>query len=341
LVASLRGVPGVEAVATTSDPPLSGNPLTTIVTIRQGPPVADQGDSDMRNRRMVLYHRVSPGYFTTLGIPLIAGRDFHDDDASNESQLVSPQATPRDGAVIINETMARRFWPDGNAMAHYLSTSFDRRTTSRRRIVGVVRDAKSETLRAPAVAEVYVPYLEDPAFAFTLLVRTTLPLSGVASTLRREMREVDPEISTANLRRLNDIVTESIGSSRFNSLVVGMFATAALLLSAVGIYGVLAFGVARRTREIGSRMALGATSSDIRRLFLGQTMKAVGIGVAWGLGGAFAVTRLISNLLFGVEGTDPLSFAGAVLLLVAVALAASYVPVRRAMRMQPVTALRS
>jgi putative ABC transport system permease protein len=341
LVTRLRRVPGVEAIATTSDPPLSGNALTTIVTIRQGSPVADQGASDTRNRRMVLYHRVSPGYFMTVGMPLIVGRDFHDDDASNESQLVSPRATPRDGAVIVNETMARRFWPNGNALGQYLSTSFDRRTTSGRRIVGVVRDAKSETLRAPAAPEVYVPYLEDPAFAFTLLVRTTLPLSAVAATLRREMSEVDSEVSTANLRMLNDIVTESMGSSRFNSLVVGMFATAALMLAAVGIYGVLAFGVSRRTREIGIRVALGATSSDIRRLFLGQTMKAVCIGVTLGLGGAFAVTRLISNLLFGIQGTDPLSFAGAVLMLVAVALAASYLPVRRAMRMQPVTALRS
>jgi putative ABC transport system permease protein len=341
LVTRLRSVPGVESAATTSDPPLSGNPLTTTVTLRRGSPMPEPNNSDPTDRRMVLYHRVSSGYFATLAMPLIAGRDFNDEDASNESQLVDPRATPRDGAVVVNETMARRFWPDGNAIGQYLSTSFDRRTISGRRVVGIVRDAKSETLRAPAVAEVYVPFLEDPAFAFTLLVRTTLPLSGIAPTLRGEMRELDPDTSTANIRMLDDIVTESLGSSRFNSFVVGLFAGAALLLSALGIYGVLASGVARRTREIGIRVALGANSSDIRRLFLAQAMKAVGAGVALGIAGALALTRLISSLLFGVEASDPLSFGGAVLLLVAVALAASYVPVRRALKMQPVTALRS
>jgi len=289
----------------------------------------------------VLFHRVSSGYFATLAMPMVDGRDFNDEDASSESQLASARATPRDGAAIVNESMARRLWPEGHAVGQYLSTSFDRRTTSARRIVGIVRDAQSETLRTPPGAEMYVPYLEDPAFAFTLLVRTALPVSSVAATLRHEMREIDPDISTANIRMLDDIVTESMGSSRFNSFVVVVFASTALVLAAVGIYGVLSFRIARRTREIGIRVALGATPSDIRRLCLAPTMKAVGAGVVAGAAGALAVTRLISSLLFGMKATDPSSFAGAVLLLLAVSIAASYVPVRRALRMPPVAALRS
>ena len=328
LIARVRGLPGIAAAATTSDPPLSGNAVTTVVTAKSA-------------RRMALYHRVSPGYFTTLGMPLVGGRDFDDEDASSESQLTSAKATPREGAAIVNETLARTLWPDGNAIDQYVSTNFDRRTISARRVVAVVRDAKSETLRSAATPEIYVPYLEDPAFAFTLLARTTLPPSTIAASLRGAMRDVDPDISSTNVRTLDDIVSGTLASFRFNSIVVGAFATVALLLSAVGIYGVLAFGVARRTREIGIRIALGAAPSDIRRLILGQAMRAVGIGVALGLVGALAATRLIESLLFGVGRTDPLSFGGAVVVLVMVALIATYVPVRRAIRMEPVTALRS
>jgi putative ABC transport system permease protein len=243
--------------------------------------------------------------------------------------------------VIVNETTARTFWPSGNVLGQFLSTSFDARGVSRRQVVGVVRDVRSETLRGAPPAEVYVPYLEDPSFAMTLLVRTTLPADRIVPALRREIREVSADLSTANVRMLDEVVSEAMGSSRFNAFVVSAFAVTTLLLSAVGVFGVFAFGVAARVREIGIRMALGATGQDITRMFLKQAAGPLGLGLLAGTAAAFALSRLIAALLFGVAPTDPVSFAVAALLLASVALAASYLPVRRVLKTGPAQALRT
>jgi predicted permease len=326
----LRSIPGVQAASTASDVPLSGTLLTTEVMLPGEP-----------RSRPALYHAVSPDYFTTMGMTLVQGRDFTEDDASDLARLPDPAAaTPREGAVIVNETTARAFWPAGNVLGQLLSTSLDARALSGRRVVGVVRDARSATLRGVPPADVYVPYLEDPSFAMTLLVRTALPADRIVPTLRREMRDVSADLSTANIRMLDDIVSDSMGSSRFSALVVSAFAVTALLLSAVGVFGVFAFGVASRVREIGIRMALGASGPDITRLFLKQAAGPICAGVTAGALGALAVGRIIAALLFGVAPTDPVSFAAATVLLVAVALAASHLPVRRVVRTDPARALR-
>ena len=326
----LRSIPGVQAVSTTTDLPLSGNLMTTEVTLPGEP-----------RPREAFYHGVSPDYFKTMGMTLVQGRDFTEDDAGSLARLPDPRAAaPKQGAVIVNETTAGTFWPSGGALGQFLSTSFDARGLSRRLVVGVVRDARSASLRGAPPAEVYVPYLEDPSFSMTLLVRTALPIDGIVPTLRREMREVSADMSTANIRMLDDVVSESMGSSRFSALVVSAFAVTALLLAAVGVFGVFAFGAAARVREIGIRMALGATGPDISRMFLKQAAGPICGGVIAGAAGALALNRLISALLFGVAPTDPVSFAGAALLLVAVALVASYLPVRRVVRTDPASALR-
>lgn len=326
----LRSVPGVQAVSAARDLPLAGNLLTTDIKLPGNP-----------HSRQALYHRVSPDYFRTMGMTLVQGRDFTEEDVSDLARLPDPRAAvPRPGAVIVNETTARAFWPSGDAIGQFLSTSYDARPISRRQVVGIVRDARSETLRGDPPAEVYVPYLEDPSFAMTLLVRTTLPTDQIVPTLRRELRGVSADMSTANVRMLDDVVGESMRSSRFSAFVIAAFAVTALLLSALGVFGVFAFGIATRAREIGIRMALGATGSDITRMFLKQAAGPICVGVTLGTAGAFALGRLIQALLFGVSPHDTLSYVAAVSMLVGVALAASYLPVRRVLQADPARALR-
>jgi putative ABC transport system permease protein len=318
----LRATPGVDHASATSDPPLSGNLLTTDLTF----------PGETRVGR-AFYHRVSPGYFRTLGMTLVQGRDFTNADASDLALLPDPRAgKPRQGAVIVNETTARTYWPPGNALGQFLSTSFDMRVVSRRAVVGIVRDIVSEGRREPPPIEVYIPYLEDPSFAMTLLIRTALPTDQIVPVLRREIRLAAPDLSVANIRTLDDVVKQSLASPRFGAVVVSSFAAAALLLAAVGVYGVCAFGVSTRVREIAIRLALGATRQDIVFLFLKQAAGPVGLGLAAGAAGALALSRLVAALLFGVSATDMVSFATAIVVLVSVALVASYLPVRRALR---------
>jgi putative ABC transport system permease protein len=326
----MRSLPGVLAAAAASDLPLAGNVMTTEITLA--------GDS---RTRQALYHRVSPDYFQTLGMTLVQGRDFTSEDMSDLARLPDPRAAvPRQGAVIVNETTARTFWPSGNAIGQFLSTSFYSRPVSRRQVVGIVRDARSESIRGGAPAEVYVPYLEDPSFAMTLLVRTTLPTDQIVPSIRRELRSVSADLSTANVRLLDDVVGDSMRSSRFSAFVISAFAVAALLLSALGVFGVFAFGVASRVREVGIRMALGAAAPDILRMFFRQAAGPITVGVILGTGGAIALGRLVDSLLFGVAPTDFASYAAAASVLIGVALVASYLPVRRVLRAGPARALR-
>jgi putative ABC transport system permease protein len=329
-LARVRAVPGVWAAAATSDLPLGGKVMTTEITL--------PGES---RTRQALYHRVSPEYFRTMGMTLVQGRDFTNEDISDLARLPDPRiAVPREGAVIVNETTARTFWPGGSAIGQFLSTSFDARPVSRRQVVGLVRDVRSESIRGRPPAEVYVPYLEDPSFAMTLLVRSTLPADQTVSMVRRELREVSVDLSTANVRMLSEVVGDSMRSSRFSAFVIGAFAAAALTLSALGVFGVFAFGVATRVREVGIRMALGATGQDIARMFLRQAAGPILVGLVFGTATAYGLGRVVDSLLFGVAPTDVASYMTAASALVGIALLASYLPVRRVLRADPVKALR-
>ncbi len=251
----VRRLPGVLGAAATSDLPLAGNLMMTDVTL--------SGES---RPRQALYHRVSPDYFRTMGMTLIQGRDFTNEDMSDLARLPDLKAAvPRQGAVIVNETTAKRFWPSESAIGQFLSTSFDARAVSRRQVVGIVRDVRSESIRSGPPAEVYVPYLEDPSFVMTLLIRNTLPTDQIMPILRRELRDVSADLSTANVRMLDDIVGDSLRTSRFSAFAISAFAVAALLLSGLGVFGVFAFGVASRYEKSGFAWHLGRlapTSSD-------------------------------------------------------------------------------
>ncbi|RPI51438.1 MAG: FtsX-like permease family protein [Acidobacteria bacterium] len=200
---------------------------------------------------------------------------------------------------------------------------------------------RSASLWDETPVEVYVPYLQDPSFAMTLLVRTTIPLDRIVPVMRHEIRQVAPDLSTANIRMLDDIVTESMGSTPFITLIVSAFAAVGLMLSAIGIFSVFAFGVASRTREIGIRQALGATRGHVTRLFLKEALAPVIAGVLGGTALVLGLGRIIATLLFGVTPTDPLSFGTAVCIVVIVALAATYLPVRRALQIDPAATLRN
>ena len=329
-LARVRAVPGVLAAAATSDLPLAGNAMSTEITL--------SGDS---RTRQALYHRISPEYFRTMRMTLVQGRDFTDGDMSDLARLAHPgAAVPRQGAVIVNETTARMFWPGENAIGQFLSTSFDARPISRRQVVGILRDSRSESIRSAPPAEVYVPFLEDPSFAMTLLVRSALPAEQAVSIVRRRLREVSVDLSTANVRMLSEVVGDSMRSARFSAFVIGAFAAAALTLSAVGVFGVFAFGVASRVREVGIRMALGATRQDISRMFLRQAAGPILVGLVLGTGTAFTLGSVVDSLLFGVAPTDIASYMAAASALVGVALLASYLPIRRVLRADPAHALR-
>lgn len=326
----VRAVPGVLAASAASDLPLSGNLTTTDVTLL--------GETQART---ALYHRVSPDYFRTMGMHLVQGRDFTNEDMSDLARLPDPRgASPRQGAVIVNEATAKAFWPAGNAVGQFLSTSYDARPVSRRRVAGVVRDARSESLRRGAPAEVYVPYLEDPSFAMTLLVRSERPAFQIVPAIRRELRAVSTELSTADVRMLDDVVGDSLRTSRFNALVLSAFGIVGLFLSALGVFGVFAFGVASRAREVGIRMAVGATARNIVQMFLSHAIGPILSGIVVGTVASFLFARVVGSMLFGVAATDSASYVVAAVTMAGTALLASYLPVRRLLQSDPARALR-
>ncbi len=334
MVERVAALPGVESAASSNDVPLAGRLLRTDLTPRPGPAAGDG------EKRSVLFLRVSPAYFRTIGTRILAGRDFVEADAASEPQLTSPQAQGRDGAAIVNETAARLLWPDERPLEQFLSTSFDRRTTPRRRVVGVVADTRRESPGTPPEPEVYIPYAEDPAFAMTLLVRTTLPPDRIVPSILTTLADLDPALSTAAAVRLEDVVAASIALPRLSAQITGLFALVALLLSAVGVYGVLAYAVVCRRREVGIRLALGATAQHIGTLFLTSVGRAVVAGLVLGGVLTYVGTHSLSSLLFGVGPTDPMSFVVGAAVLAAASLAASYVPLRRALAVDPAVTLR-
>ncbi|MFL6568845.1 MAG: FtsX-like permease family protein, partial [Chthoniobacterales bacterium] len=240
---------------------------------------------------------------------------------------------------IVNESLAKRvFGSASDAIGKRLAVWRDEKFL--REIVGVVADTKSTALDMESGAQIYVPHAQDPQWNFmALVIRTTTDPSSLAPAVRREVQAIDKDQPVYNVRTMDDVVMNSLGTRRVSMQLFTVFACAALLLAAVGIYGVMAYSVTQRTQEIGIRMALGAQKSDVLRLVVRQGMTLTLVGVIAGLAGAFALTRLLANLLFAVGACDPATFIAISLLLIAVAFIACYLPARRAAKLDPMIAL--
>ncbi len=307
------GLPGVESVAAADSPPLTNVFNEAGVEVEGWPGWQYVGDSI-----------ISPSYFHTLGVPLISGRDFTPDDADSRSR-----------AVIVNEIFARRFFGNKDPVGQRIRLAGPQANWCS--IVGVVRSARHLPLTTEPSAEVFTC---GTAWSMTLIVRATSDPASLAAAVRSKVQEVDRNQPVYDVATMEQRFSRAVAPQRFNALVMAIFAGLAVILAGVGVYGVMAYSVTRRTHEIGIRIALGAQQQDVMGLVLrrGATLSLVGITV--GLAGALALTRFLSNLLFGVTVRDPMTFGAVSLVLTAVALMASYIPARRATKVDPMVALR-
>jgi putative ABC transport system permease protein len=276
---------------------------------------------------VALLRSATSAYFRAMGIPLLAGRGLAESDTS--------QAPP---VIVVNQTLARRFWPAGNPIGGRLVV--DALNGRVAEIVGVVADVKPERIESQDWPTIYSPYPQAPVAAMTMVVRTAQPPLSLASAVEREVRQLDPNQPVAEMRSMEQVVDRAVAGARFNTVLLAVFAEIAFLLAAVGIYGVISCDVSERTHEIGIRVALGAQPGDVLKLVVGHGARLAAYGIAAGLAAAFALTRLMASMLYGVKATDAYTFAAIPVLLGAVALAASYLPLRRALALDPVTALR-
>ena len=316
----LERQPGVAAVSYADYVPLS-------ISAGSWEDLQIQGYVPLPGDNMKIYRSlVSPGYFGLMKIPILEGRDFNMRD-----DITAPPV------MIVNQEFVRRYIATGIAVGRLV-----RGWGKWFRIVGVVQNSKIYRLTEAPQPYFYVPMRQiyRPEMGLVFYVRASSSISSAITALQRQAQAVDPAVPVFDVTSLNDIIAASLFAQRISASLLGVLGNVALLLAAVGLYGVMAYSVAQRTNEIGIRMALGALSRDVLRLVLGQAAKLAMMGVVVGIAVALALTRLMSTLLFGVSATDPTTFAGVALLLVVVALAASYVPVRRAMKLDPVVALR-
>jgi predicted permease len=329
----LRNLPGVERAGLGSALPLAGDANATSYTAEGQQPVA------AHERPRTFRQRVVPGFFETMGIELVAGRDFTEAEMREEGRLqtgVAPGAT-----IIVSERLVNRFWPGQDPIGKRMKYGAPESTAPWMRIVGVVRETKMRRLPENGTTDpdVFQPFRPQTR-AFALMVRTAVPPETLVETVRRTIREIEPGATVFNVAPMEERVALQMARPRFVSWLMGAFAGLALLLAAIGVYGVLAQQVARRTQEIGIRMALGASAGEILRLVMRSGLALVGLGLAIGAVGALAMTRLLQTVLYGVSQTDPVTFGGVMLTLGAVALVATLVPARRAMRVDPLVALR-
>lgn len=322
----VAAVPGVESVSIAYDHPLQSNWLDSFEIEGR---VSAPENSDSAN-----FIPVGPDYFNTVGVQAVSGRTFtRQDDADHP------------GVAVVNEAFVRHYFPNENPLGRRLRPGppgriWDNQRLTSFEIVGVVRDVKFDGLAAVSEPAYYLPATQSPLNDMTILVRTASDPQSIVAGLRQAVWAIDPNQPISNVNTLEQIVSESIAQPRLNMLLMMLFGGIALLLSAVGIYGLLSYAVTQRTQEMGIRMALGANVTDVLKLVLKQGMFLALVGEAIGLAGAFALTRLIRGLLFGVTPTDTTIFAGVVVVLTLTALLACYLPARRATKVDPLVALR-
>lgn len=321
LVERLKAEPGVDAAAAALPLPLTGSGLNFAFQVEGRAP--EKAGNESAN-----YTAATADYFRVMGVRLVAGR------------LITAADTPESEKVcLVSEAFVRRYFPGESPLGRRLVFGFTRGVS--REIVGVVGDVRRDGLGSPSQPEMYVPFDQDPWWAAYLAIRANGDPAPLSAAVRRHVRALDPTLPIAAVEPMGQFVTDSVAQPRFRTTLLGLFAATALVLSLVGLYGVVSYNVGQRTREVGLRMALGAQPGDVTRLILAHGLGLAGLGLAAGLAGAILMTRSLSGLLFGVAPVDPATYAGVAALFLAAGLSACYVPARRAMRVDPVQALRS
>ena len=321
--ARLGGLPGVRSVGAISNLPLSGNESMDSIAI-EGREEAPRGKEPMAEDRAI-----TPGYFEAMGMSLVSGRDFVGTDGAGKPLV-----------AIVNETLVRQFFPAGDAVGkrvRWVLNDKDWRT-----IVGVVRDVRGFALEAQARPQLYHPHAQSPYGVMTIVARadaTALP--SLRTAIQEEFKRLDAALPVANFRTMPELVAKAVARPRFSAFLLGLFAATALALTLVGLYGVVAYGVDQRTREIGIRMALGARRQNVLALVIGQGMRPAFVGVGIGMVGAFGLMRLLAGQLYEIKATDPATFGVVSLGLLFVSLVACYAPARRAAKIDPMAALRA
>jgi predicted permease len=329
---NISALPGVQSVSGINHLPIAGDQWGQSFHI-QGRPTENPGEEPGAT-----YRAVFPGYFRTMGIPILRGRDISGSDDARVS-----------GVVVINDYMARRYWPGEDPIGKRITFDDPPQARTWLTVVGVAKNTVRHDWASPPEEEVFVPYLQTPAYfehpalpfaALTLVIRTTGDPSTLIPDVRAAIRSLDRNTPVSEIQTMEQVVTRATGESRFYLTLLGAFASVALVLAGLGIYGVMSHSVSRRKREIGIRMALGAQVQSVLRLVVSQGMLLASAGVAAGLIGALALTRLMSGLLYGTRPADLATFVAVVCLLGVVAVAATYLPARRATKVDPVVALR-
>ena len=320
VMAQIQEVPGVQSVALVRGLPFSGNGGTTVVTLpdREAPPKGREPE--------VMFNSATPNYFETIGIPFIKGRLFDDHDQPN---------TPL--VVIINQTMAQKFWPNQDPLGKQVKAGQDGTVAT---VIGVVGDAKHYWLEETQQPQMYGAYSQQPGYFATVVIRTKVEPLSLSEQVRQALWKVDADQPMWKIRTVEFLVNRSVADRKFLLALMGLFASLAMILTMLGLYGVISYLVKQRTQEIGIRLALGAQMRDILQMVLKQGMILVFTGVVLGLATAWLSTRLISRLLYQVSATDPVTFAAISAFLIVVALLACYLPARRATKVDPLVALR-
>jgi len=315
--------PGVDSVGFISELPLSGQANDTFFTVQENPPADpdDRNDADIRV--------VSGDYFRAMRIPLLAGRSFTTQDAPNSPRV-----------ALVNRPFAVRYFGNDNPIGKHLHIWEGGKGFTAREIVGIVGGNKHFVMQETPRAEMFVPQAQSQDARMNLVIRSVSEPAVLASEVRAAVSAIDPDEAPSSFRSMSDVISASEAGDRFNTILIVLFGAIALLLAAAGIFGVLSYLVTQRTREIGLRVALGAQPQNVLRVIVGHGMRLALIGVAIGLVGALAATRWMSSFLFDVKPTDPITFAAVVFILTLVAFLACYFPARRAMRVDPMVALR-
>ncbi len=336
----LRQIPGVVSAAAVNVPPLNSTfPLMSSFLVEGRPaPPPNQGNGPRQPDQTANYFAVTPDFFATMKIPLLRGRDFNDRDTADTSSV-----------IIVNQTMARRFFPDEDPIGRHITLDLVPNERPRE-IIGVAGDTVTARLDRDQTPAIYVPQLQQTAqfsgpwvyfrTGMYFVVRTSGDPMALASAVKRAVAEIDPETPAADLRPLEQTLDDQVRNMRIYMLLLGTFGMVAAILAATGIYGVMAFSVAERTREIGIRMALGARPLDVLEMVFRQAGGVIAAGVVLGIAGAVGLTSLIHSTLYGVTATDPATYTGVCIFLVLIALVACVIPTRRAVRVDPTIALR-